>query len=75
MEPEGSCPRIFKRECGGWLTVSDAKDPLQIGVTAASENEARKIFQETRDRWKAILGSDAAVDGRARRSDLRRVSS
>lgn len=55
MEDKLNCPRLSPRECGGWLAVSDATDLLQIGVTAASEQEARERFQEVRDHWQAIF--------------------
>lgn len=54
-------PRIIQRKCGGWLAVSNAADPLKIGVAAASEMEAGREFNQTRERWRAILESEAAA--------------
>ena len=56
-------PRIIPRKCGGWLAVSNDADPVQIGVTAASEVDADLQFQQTRRRWQAILESETAVMG------------
>jgi hypothetical protein len=54
-------PRIIERRCGGWLAVSNNADPVQIGVTAASEIDADFRFQTVRKRWQEILESDTAV--------------
>lgn len=60
MPDETQGPRIIPRECGGWLAISNAADPVKIGVTAASEAEAIYEFDKARERWRAILESDAA---------------
>lgn len=51
-------PRITARECGGWLAVSGLGDPLQIGVTAPSEAEARERFREASERLRGWIEAD-----------------
>lgn len=60
MPTETLSPRITLRQCGGWLAVSNAADPVKIGVTAASELDAGLEFGRIRARWQAILESNAA---------------
>jgi hypothetical protein len=43
------------------LAISNDADPVKIGVTAASEVAADLEFQKTRERWQAILETEAAV--------------
>ena len=56
-------PRTIQRTCGGWLAVSNADDPVKIGVTAASEIEAIREFNATRERWQTSLESEVADKG------------
>ena len=60
MEPtlEFVAPRTIKRVCGGWLAVSAAGSPLQIGVVADTEEKAREAFSKAFMRWDAILRSE-----------------
>lgn len=37
-------PRINHRKCGGVPALSGVGNPLQIGITAASEAEAKERF-------------------------------
>lgn len=55
-------PQIFPRRCGGWLAVSNVADQVKIGVPAVSEMDAALEFQRVRERWQAILQSDATPD-------------
>lgn len=55
-------PRLIERRCGGWLAISGRGDPVQIGVTAASESEAAAEFDRVRDHWRAILESEVAAE-------------
>ena len=57
-------PRLIPRRCGGWLAVSNARDPVKIGVTAASKAEARLEFDKTRERWREILATPKASTGK-----------
>jgi hypothetical protein len=57
MSSDSLSPRITLRQCGGWLAVSNAADPVKIGVTAASELDAGLEFGRVRARWQAILES------------------
>jgi hypothetical protein len=43
------------RACGGWLAVSPRWSPVRIGVTAATEGEAREAFGRALMRWEEIL--------------------
>lgn len=46
---------LIKRSCGGWLAVSVAAEPIKIGVTGATESEARDNYAATLRRWREIL--------------------
>lgn len=61
MSDDKWSPRIIEKKCGGCLAISDHADPLQIGVAAASEDEARKAFEAARQRWQALLDTDTAA--------------
>jgi hypothetical protein len=60
MSSDSLSPRITLRQCGGWLAVSNAADPVKIGVEAASEFDAGLEFGRVRARWQAILESNAS---------------
>jgi hypothetical protein len=44
-------PDIIKRTCGGWLAVSPRRARFRIGVTAATEDEAKENFRFAFGRW------------------------
>jgi hypothetical protein len=46
MEPE-----LIARECGGWLALAPKGAAIRIGVTGATEIEAREKFSLSLDRW------------------------
>lgn len=48
-------PITMARECGGWLAVTPPDAAIRIGVSAATENEARQALATALDRWAAIL--------------------
>lgn len=48
-------PMLIRRARGGWLAVSMPQCSLKIGVTAASEGEARASFERALQEWMAIL--------------------
>jgi hypothetical protein len=52
-------PDLRKRECGGWIAVTPASAPLSIGVTASTEDDARKQFAEAAAGWAELLGEFA----------------
>lgn len=53
--------RIVHRKCGGWLALSPTGFPLQIGVTAETEEGARASFAQTLARWEALLCASQEV--------------
>lgn len=60
MDSERFClpemePRVMPRQCGGWLAVSPKWAPLRIGVTGATEREAREGFRYAVTAWSATL--------------------
>jgi hypothetical protein len=61
MTEEIISPRLIARKCGGWLALSGNGDPLQIGVTAPSETEAREQFWEASERLKGWISADHAA--------------
>lgn len=48
-------PETIKRRCGGWLAVSPVGQPLRIGVTAETEEEAVEEFCRSFSRWMELL--------------------
>lgn len=50
-------PELVPRQSGGWLAVSPRFATIMIGVTAASEDEARELFAATYAQWLGILAS------------------
>ncbi len=56
-------PRVVPREGGGWLAVSEPHDDLHIGVTAATEAEAREQFEKAVEAWLRLL-EDARREAR-----------
>jgi hypothetical protein len=55
QEGWGIGPDLIRRACGGWLAVSPEGAILRIGVTAATEAEARDLFHQTAERWRQLL--------------------
>ena len=44
-------PVIIKRDCGGWIATSPKRAILTIGVTGATEEDAREKFSEALKKW------------------------
>lgn len=55
IEYEAKSPDIVRRNGGDWLAVTPKEARLRIGVTAASESEAREKFSWTVKRWIELL--------------------
>lgn len=59
VPPKRECrldhPKLIHRACGGWLAVSPDGACLRIGVTAETEDGARKRYQQTVARWMETL--------------------
>jgi len=51
-------PRVAARECGGWLATAPKWAPLRIGVTGATEDEARDNFRRSLDEWVSTLSEE-----------------
>lgn len=47
--------KVTERSCGGWLAVSGEDEPIKIGVTAPTENEAEEKYAEAIASWRAML--------------------
>jgi hypothetical protein len=50
-------PRLFNRECGGWLALAPPESPLRIAVTGPTEEAAKVEFQRSIERWELLLSS------------------
>ena len=50
-------PNVVPRDCGGWLATAPKWSPLRIGVTAATEAEAREDFRTALEHWSALLAA------------------
>lgn len=50
----GVKPELIERKCGGWLAVTPRGWPLSIGVTAATNADAKREFEAALDRWSKI---------------------
>lgn len=48
-------PNLIRRTGGGWLAVAPTEAIISIGVTAATEEEARAKFGSVYSRWIEIL--------------------
>lgn len=48
-------PNLIRRTGGGWLAVAPSEAVLSLGVTAATEEEARAKFSSVYSRWIEIL--------------------
>lgn len=55
MESTHIQPRIFPRDCGGWLAVSPSHSPIKIGIAGTSEEDARVKYHESMAKWEAAL--------------------
>lgn len=45
-------PRLVRRNCGGWLALSNRDSSLRIGVTGESEAKARDAYGQAIKAWK-----------------------
>jgi len=48
-------PVLIRRACGGWLAKSPRGACFSMGVTAATEEEAREKFSYAFQRWLEII--------------------
>ena len=48
-------PRVFERQCGGYLAVSKEGSRFKIGVEADTEEEALQRFDESLKRWERLF--------------------
>lgn len=55
-------PEMIRRVCGGWLAVSPKNARLRVGVTAATEDDARELFRQTIERWVEILAAEQSAN-------------
>jgi hypothetical protein len=56
VEKVSESPRLIHRECGGWLAVSGSSEPIKIGVTADTEDEAAEKYHERINAWRSFRG-------------------
>jgi hypothetical protein len=56
MEKNIKFPKLVRRECGGWLAVSPADEPVKIGVVAETEQDAIKKYEKKIVVWRETLG-------------------
>lgn len=52
-------PNLIHRRCGGWLAVSPRSEPIKIGVTADTRDDAICMFIASLERWR-LIKADAA---------------
>ena len=55
MEKELGSPKVVRRACGGCLALSPFDQPLRIGVTAESEEEAVTKYWSALSAWQQTL--------------------
>jgi hypothetical protein len=53
-------PRLIETPTG-WLAVTVSGNYPRIGVSAATEQEARQMYSESRDSWLALLNMEPQV--------------
>ena len=51
-------PRLIRRDCGGWLAISDAESAIRIGAIGLTANEAREEFEGRMRTWTELLGAE-----------------
>jgi len=56
-----SDPKMIARRCGGWLALSPPSATIKIGVTGASEEDARQKYRDSMEKWTAASVSGEAV--------------
>ena len=52
---ESGKPRIIHRNCGGWIALSPLGSDLQIGITAATEQEAKDKYARSEAECRRLL--------------------
>lgn len=56
-------PIMIERHCGGWLALSPLCEPIKIGVTALTRDEAVAQLRASLARWRETLkGPDLAKE-------------
>lgn len=55
-------PQMVRRSGGGWLAKAQKGAILSLGVTAATEEQAREKFRSAINRWVEILESRERAD-------------
>lgn len=55
MHADSESFRLIQRQCGGWLAISAHENPLKIGVTGETADQAADAFRVTSARWREIL--------------------
>ena len=53
-------PHITSRVSGGWLAATPQGAVLSIGVTGDTEQDAKKRFYDTLDKWAQCINDDEA---------------
>lgn len=56
--------RLVQRFCGGWLAFSTRTNPLHIGVTADTAEEAKAKYGAALDAWRGMLADADRANGR-----------
>ena len=56
-------PRLIERLCGGWLAVSAKCEPIKIGVTAQTKDEAAYNYRVTLAQWRLLLKTERKTEG------------
>ena len=62
IDVERITPDLVRRTGGGWLAIAPKDAIITIGVTAATEDEAREKFRSVLRRWLEILNSGSKSD-------------
>lgn len=50
-----SAPKLIERQCGGWLAISPACEPIKIGVSAETEQDAAFRYRVALAQWRMLL--------------------
>jgi hypothetical protein len=54
--------KVTERSCGGWLAVSGEDEPIKIGVSASTEEDAVSSLERALVQWREMLAG-AGVGG------------
>lgn len=56
------CAKVTKMQCGGWLAVSAQDEPIKIGITADTKEQAYADHARALGEWRALLAAPSGSE-------------